>query len=66
MIVTEHPHNGRMDRIKHYSDNGMLIRQNETGNLYAEAVDVWPTEYTYTETDMPIEQEDEEDGVSES
>ena len=31
-----------------YSDAGMMIRQNETGAEYAEAVDVTDAPYTYT------------------
>ena len=38
-----------------YSDAGMMIRQNETGVEYAEAVDVADAPYTYTETETPIE-----------
>ena len=38
-----------------YSDAGMMIRQNETGVEYAEAIDVEGTSYTYTETETPIE-----------
>ena len=38
-----------------YSDAGMMIRQNETGAEYAEAVDVADAPYTYTETETPIE-----------
>lgn len=34
-----------------YSDAGMMIRQNETGVEYAEAIDVEGAAYTYTETD---------------
>ena len=37
-----------------YSDAGMLIRQNETGVEYAEAIDVEGASYTYEETDMSI------------
>ena len=37
-----------------YSDAGMMIRQNETGVEYAEAVDVEGASYTYTETETPI------------
>ena len=55
MLQIDYPHNGRTDRIKHYSDAGMMIRQNETGNEYAEAVDVYPCKYTYSETETPIE-----------
>ena len=38
-----------------YSDAGMMIRQNETGVEYAEAIDVESAPYTYTETETPIE-----------
>ena len=38
-----------------YSDTGMMIRQNETGVEYAEAIDVEGAPYTYTETETPIE-----------
>ena len=37
-----------------YSDAGMMIRQNETGAEYAEAVDVGDAPYTYTETDKLV------------
>ena len=37
-----------------YSDVGMMIRQNETGAEYAEAIDVEGASYTYTETATPI------------
>ena len=38
-----------------YSDAGMMIRQVETGNVYAEAIDVESATYTYEETDMSID-----------
>ena len=38
-----------------YSDAGMMIRQNETGVEYAEAIDVENASYTYEETDMSID-----------
>ena len=37
-----------------YSDIGMMIRQNETGVEYTEAIDVEGAPYTYTETETPI------------
>ena len=37
-----------------YSDVGMMIRQNETGAEYAEAIDVEGASYTYTETDKLV------------
>lgn len=38
-----------------YSDAGMMIRQNETGVEYTEAIDVEGAPYTYTETETQIE-----------
>lgn len=38
-----------------YSDSKLMIRQIETGNVYAEAIDVENAAYTYEETDMSIE-----------
>lgn len=37
-----------------YSDSKLMIRQVETGNVYAEAIDVENAAYTYEETDMSI------------
>ena len=42
------------DRIRHYSDQGVMIRQIEQDRLYEDAVDVIPCPYTYEETDIPI------------
>lgn len=49
---------------KTYSDADLLIVQNETGVEYDVAIDVEDAPYTYTETDKPIknEEEDEEGG----
>lgn len=41
-------------RVHHYSDEGMMIRQTETGILYEDAVDTVPCKYTYEETDTLI------------
>lgn len=57
MIKTEYVENG--ERIRHYSDAGMMIRQVETGVLYNEAVDVLPLRYSYEETSEPISEEPE-------
>ena len=46
------------DRIRTYSDAGMQIRQDQTGILYYDAVDVPSMGYTYTETDIPIPKEE--------
>jgi hypothetical protein len=41
--------------FKTYSDSGLMIRQNESGNIYSEAVDVENAPFTYSETDEQIE-----------
>lgn len=58
MIITELVDNG--NRIRHYSDSGLRILQNETGIVYDDAVDAIPCKYTYSETDEPIPVYDEE------
>ena len=47
---------------RNYSDNGLYIRQVETGNVYSEAIDVDGAPYTYEETDelIPKEEADNE------
>ena len=52
------------DLVCAYSNNKMMIRQDkmmirqdETGNLYSEAIDPVYMNRTYTETDIPIEEE---------
>ena len=45
-----------------YSDNGLYIRQNETGFEYDEAIDIETAPYTYTETDKPIPKDEERSG----
>lgn len=59
MIKTEEYAIGTMNFVKHYSDLGFKIRQVETGILYDEANDVVPCRYTYEETDVPENQEEE-------
>ena len=39
-----------------YSDSGFMIRQIETDMLYNEAYDNIPVQYSYEETDIPIEE----------
>ena len=38
-----------------YSDSKLMIKQVETGDVYAEAIDVENAAYTYEETDMSID-----------
>ena len=57
MLKSEIIENG--ERIHHWSDADLKIRQIETGILYEDAVDNVPCRYTYEETDEPIEEADE-------
>ena len=57
MLKSELIENG--ERIHHWSDADLKIRQIETGILYEDAVDNVPCRYTYEETDEPIEEDDE-------
>lgn len=57
MILTEYLNNETL--IRHYSDLGVLLLQNETGAKYSDPIDIVPCPYTYTETDEPIEVEEE-------
>ena len=43
--------------VRTYSSRGMMIRQDESGELYSEAVDPAFAGRTYTETDIPAEDE---------
>lgn len=64
MILTEFLHNGTL--IRHYSDKGVLLLQNETGVKYTDPVDIYPCPYTYTETEELIDNgEFEEDETAE-
>ena len=57
MIITEILEDGRTHT---YSDAGFKIRQ-ETGVVYDDAVDSVP--HTYTETDIPIEEDETAEDV---
>lgn len=48
MIQVEYLNDGTL--IKHYSDKGFLLLQQETGIKYADPIDVVPCRYTYIET----------------
>lgn len=56
MIQIEYLNDGKL--VKHYSDAGVLLLQNETGIKYADPIDVVPCAYTYSETDEHIETEE--------
>lgn len=57
MIVTEYLNDFTL--VKHYSDLGLMLLQVETGLLYPDPVDIFPCPYTYQETDILIEEEEE-------
>lgn len=58
MILIEYLNEGTL--IRHYSDAGYMLLQNETGLKYSDPIDVIPCTYTYTETDELIESEENE------
>lgn len=58
-VIREHPYidenkEAHENLIRHYSNSGKMIRQVDTGNIYIEAVDVYPCRYTYEETEQNI------------
>ena len=57
MIKTEYLNDNTL--IKHYSDAGYLLLQNETGAKYAEPIDLVPCQYTYTETNELVDGDEE-------
>lgn len=59
MIQTEYLNDGTL--IRHYSDKGVLLLQNETGAMYSDPIDVVPCTYTYTETEELVEEDENED-----
>lgn len=62
MLVEREFYRTREDGVnlyKSYSDAGFKIKQNETDNIYVEAIDVETAPYTYSETDIPIDPEED-------
>ena len=57
MILIEYLNEGTL--IKHYSDEGFLLLQSETGAKYSDPIDVVPCPYIYTETDEKTEDGEE-------
>lgn len=57
MIKTEFLNDGTL--VRHYSDEGFMLLQVETGVKYSDPIDVYPCGYTYIETDEKIEIEEE-------
>ena len=56
MVVSEELQGGMV--IRHYSDQGMMLRKVEDDSLWPDAVDLAPCPYTYVETDVPVPDED--------
>ena len=54
MIIIENM--GNVER--RYSDQGVKLRQVETGTLWNDAVNVPPCPFTYEETDIPCDPEE--------
>ena len=62
MVITEY-YETREDGVvlvKTYSNKSFIISQDGTGKLYEEAIDPEVMGRTYTETDIPIDHNDEE------
>lgn len=57
IIPTYVEQNGTTFKV-YKSENGMKIKQVETGNIYGEAWDLSWVNYNYIETDEPIESEE--------
>lgn len=45
--------------VRTYSDNGFKIQQNDTNIIYDEAIDPVSMNRTYTETNIPISEDEE-------
>lgn len=61
MIITEF-YMERKDGVKlyrTYSDKNMMIQKDGTEEIYSEAIDVENSGFTYTETDIPIDREED-------
>lgn len=50
-----------VDLYRTYSDRDMKIQKDGTEQMYDEAIDVADSGYTYTETDIPIDREEEDE-----
>ena len=60
MIKTENVYVNGLALVRTYSDANRMIQQDGTGNIYSEAVDPVGSGRTYTETDTPIEQTEDD------
>lgn len=64
MIQIEYLNDGTL--VRHYSDAGLMLLQNETGAKYSDPIDVVPCQYTYSETDELVEVENDEVNLDEA
>ena len=60
MIVSEYIYKNGRRLVRTYSDARLMIKQDGTEIVYSEAVDPVGSGRTYTETDIAIEQTEEE------
>lgn len=60
MIVSEYLYKNGRRLVRTYSDARLMIKQDGTEIVYTEAVDPVGSGRTYTETDIAIEQTEEE------
>ena len=61
MLKTEF-YKTRLDGVnlyRTYSDSNLMIQKVGTKEIYSEAIDVENSGFTYTETDIPIEQDED-------
>ena len=58
MIQVEYLQDGTL--IRHYSDSGKMLLQNETGIMLSDPIDAVPCLYTYSELDLNVEDPAEE------
>lgn len=61
-VISQYPYvneQGEQDNkfIKFYSDEGKSLIKLETGEEYEEAIDLYPSQFTYIEKEEPIEEE---------
>lgn len=61
MIITEHFTINDKDFIRTYSDSGYMIHGGSPEGDYAEATDPADLNRTYTETDIPIESDEDDE-----
>lgn len=46
--------------IKRYSGRNVMLQQTETGQYYAEAIDLITSTFHYIETEIPVESEEKQ------